>query len=233
MDAMRILVVEDDPNLVGFLVKALEEASYVVDRAGSLADARRLLAAAPYDLVSLDVNLPDGAGLDLLAELRGSGHGMPILVLSSKATAPDRVEGLDRGADDYLAKPFVLDEYLSRVRALLRRGAGRGDPVLRLGEVACDEAAHRVTCRGKDVDLTPKEFAVLRLFLKSPGAVLSRTQVVNSVWRWSFDGYSNVVDVHVSALRRKLKGSGVRFRSVPKVGYVLEEAARGGAGEEE
>ena len=97
--------------------------------------------------------------------------------------------------------------------------------MLRLGAVTCDEAAHRVTCAGKDVDLTPKEFAVLRLFLLSPGTALSRSQVVNAVWKWTFDGYSNVVDVHVSSLRRKMKGSGLRFRAVPKVGYVLEEAA--------
>jgi DNA-binding response OmpR family regulator len=229
---MRILVVEDDPNLAGFLVKALEESSHVSDRAGNLADARRRLAEVRYDLLSLDVNLPDGNGLDFLAEVRGSGHGMPVLMLSSRGASADRVAGLDRGADDYLPKPFELAEFLSRVRALLRRAAGGGDPVLRLGAVACDEAAHRVTCAGKDLDLTPKEFALLRLHLRAPGAVIPRTQVVNAVWKWAFDGYSNVVDVHVSALRKKLKGSGLRFRAVPKVGYVLEEepAAGGGGG---
>ncbi len=220
---MRILVVEDDPGLAPFLVKALEEASHVADRAGSLAEARRRLAETRYDLVSVDVQLPDGSGLGLLAEMRGGGHRAPVLVLSSRATVPERVAGLDAGADDYLAKPFSLDEYLSRVRALLRRTGGQADPVLRMGAIACDESAHRVTCAGKDVDLTPKEFAVLRLFLRSPGAVITRSQVVNSVWKWAFEGYSNVVDVHVSSLRRKLKGSGLRFRSVPKVGYVLEE----------
>ena len=222
---MRILVVEDDPNLAPFLVKALEEASHVADRAGTLAEARRRMSEVRYDMLSLDVQLPDGSGVDLVREVRGSGHAAPILVLSSLGTAADRVAGLDAGADDYLVKPFSLDEYLSRVRALLRRPGGRADPVLRLGSVACDESAHRVTCAGKDVELTPKEFAVLRLFLRSPGTALSRSQVVNSVWKWAFDGYSNVVDVHVSALRKKLKGSGLRFRAVPKVGYVLEEAA--------
>lgn len=225
---MRILVVEDDPGLAPFLVKALEEASHVADRAGSLAEARQRLAETRYDLLSLDVALPDGSGLDLLAEVRGGGTKAPVLVLTSRASVAERVAGLDAGADDYLAKPFSLDEYLSRVRALLRRASGQSDPVLRLARVACDEAAHRVTCDGKEVDLTPKEFAVLRLFLRSPGAALSRSRVVNSVWRWSFDGYSNVVDVHVSSLRRKLKGSGLRFRSVPRVGYVLEEAPAGG-----
>ncbi len=220
---MRILVVEDDGNLAPFLVKALEEASFAADRAPSLAEARRLLAATRYDLVSLDLQLPDGTGIDLLSELRGSGRATPVLVLSSRAAVEDRVAGLDRGADDFLAKPFSLDEYLSRVRALLRRAGGRADPALRLGAVVCDEAARRVTCAGKSVDLTPKEFALLRLFLRSPGAVLSRSQAVNAVWNWSFDGYSNVVDVHVSALRRKLRGSGLRFRSVAKVGYALEE----------
>lgn len=224
---MRILVVEDDSNLAGFLVKALEEASLVPDRAATLAEARRLLGGASYDLVSLDLHLPDGGGLDLLAELRGSGHGMPVLVLSSQSAVADRVAGLDRGADDYLPKPFSLDEYLSRVRALLRRGGGRADPVLRLGAVACDEAAHRVTCGGKEVELTPKEFAMLRLFLRSPGTAISRSQVVNAVWKWTFDGYSNVVDVHVSALRKKLRGSGLRFRAVPRMGYVLEEEPAG------
>jgi len=220
---MRILVLEYDATLAPFLVKALEEASYVVDRAPNLAEARRLMGASPYDLLSLDVQVPDGSGLDFLAEVRGSGHGMPVLVLSSLAEAEDRVRGLDRGADDYLAKPFSLDEYLSRVRALLRRGAGRASPRLALGAVECDEAARRVTCGGKEVDLTPKEFALLRMFLRSPGAVISRTQIVNGVWKWAFDGYSNVVDVHVSSLRKKLRGSGLRFRAVPKVGYTLEE----------
>ena len=229
---MRILVVEDDANLAPFLVKALEEAAYAVDRVPNLAEARRRLSEATYDLVSLDVQLPDGSGLDFLGEVRGSGHGMPVLVLSSLAETEDRVRGLDGGADDYLAKPFSLDEYLSRVRALLRRGGGRASPRLRLGNVECDEAARRVTCAGKDVDLTPKEFSLLRAFLRSPGAALSRTQLVNAVWKWSFDGYSNVVDVHVSGLRRKLKGSGLRFRAVPRVGYALEEDPRA-AGEEE
>lgn len=227
---MRVLVVEDDPNLAPFLVKALGEASHAVDRAGSLAEARRLLGERPYDLLSLDVQLPDGSGLDFLAEVRGSGHSFPVLVLSSRATVKERVAGLDGGADDYLAKPFSLDEYLSRVRALLRRGPGSGNPVLRLGTVECDEAARRVTCAGGAVDLTPKEFAVLRMFLAAPGTVLSRTQVVNAVWQWTFDGYSNVVDVHVSALRRKLRGSRLRFRAVPKVGYVLEEEEGGAPG---
>lgn len=223
MGPMRILVVEDDGNLAPFLARALAEASFAVDRAPTLAEARRLLAGTRYDLVSLDLQLPDGSGIDLLAELRGSGRATPVLVLSSLSGVRDRVQGLDRGADDYLAKPFALDEYLSRIRALLRRAAGRADPALRLGSVVCDEAAHRVTCAGKDVDLTPKEFAVLRLFLRSPGAVLTRSQIVNAVWNWTFDGYSNVVDVHVSSLRRKLRGSGLRFRAAPKVGYALEE----------
>ena len=229
---MRILVVEDDANLGPFLSKALEESSFTVDRVPNLAEARRRLAEAAYDLLSLDVQLPDGSGLDFLAEVRGGGHGMPVLMLSSRAETEDRVRGLDGGADDYLAKPFALDEYLSRVRALLRRGAGRASTRLRLGAVECDEAAHRVTCAGKDVELTPKEFALLRMFLRSPGAALSRSQIVNAVWKWAFDGYSNVVDVHVSALRKKLRGSGLRFRAVPRVGYALEEAPVAG-GEEE
>ncbi|MCK6480001.1 MAG: response regulator transcription factor [Planctomycetaceae bacterium] len=230
---MRVLLVEDDPSLGGFLLKALGEAGHAADRAGTLAEGRRLLAERTYDLLSLDLVLPDGSGLDFLAEVRGSGRSLPVLVLSSRATTPERVAGLDRGADDFLAKPFSLDEYLSRIRALLRRGGGRPDPVLRLGAVECDEAARRVSCAGRPVELTPKEFALLLLFLRSPGAVLSRTQVVNSVWQWTFDGYSNVVDVHVSSLRRKLQGSGLRFRSVPRVGYVLEEAAPGAAAEGE
>jgi DNA-binding response OmpR family regulator len=229
---MRILVVEDDANLGPFLAKALEESSFTVDRVPNLAEARKRVAEAAYDLLSLDVQLPDGSGLDFLAEVRGSGHGMPVLMLSSRAETEDRVRGLDGGADDYLAKPFALDEYLSRVRALLRRGAGRASPRLRLGNIECDEAAHRVTCAGREVELTPKEFALLRMFLRSPGAALSRSQIVNAVWKWAFDGYSNVVDVHVSALRKKLRGSGLRFRAVPRVGYALEEAPDAG-GEEE
>jgi len=229
---VRVLVVEDDPALGGFLEKALVESGYAADRAPTLAEGRRLLAERTYDLLSLDLVLPDGGGLDFLAEVRGGGRSLPVLVLSSRASVPEKVAGLDRGADDFLAKPFSLDEYLSRVRALLRRGWSRPDPVLRLGAVECDEAARRTVGAGRPVDLTPKEFALLALFLRSPGAVLTRSQVVNSVWQWTFDGYSNVVDVHVSALRRKLKGGGLRFRSVPRVGYVLEEDGGGDPGEE-
>ena len=122
---MRILLVEDDANLAPFLVRALEEASFVVDRAPNLAEARRLLAASTYDLLSLDVQLPDGSGLDFLAEVRGTGLATPAIVLSSLGEVDDRVRGLDRGADDYLPKPFALEEYLSRVRSLLRRGSAR------------------------------------------------------------------------------------------------------------
>jgi len=231
---MRILVVEDDPDLGPFLVRALEEASHAADRARTLEEARGRLKERPYDLVSLDVTLPDGSGLDLLREIRAAGHSFPVLVLTSRGEVRQKVEGLDRGADDYLLKPFALDEYLSRVRALLRRGGARPDPILRLGGITCDEAAHRVTVSGREVALTPKEFSLLAMFLRSPGVAISRSQAVNSVWKWSFDGYSNVVDVHVSALRRKLRGSGVRFRAVPGVGYLVEEetAATAGGGDE-
>jgi two-component system OmpR family response regulator len=226
---MRILLVEDDGQLGGFLEKALGEASHVVERARTLAVAREFLRDRPYDLVSMDVSLPDGSGLDMVREMRDGGSTTPILVLTSHGETSRRVEGLDSGADDYLIKPFALEEYLSRVRALLRRGGGRRDPVLRLGTVACDDAARRVTVDGREVNVTPKEFALLRLFLAAPGVVQSRTQVVHAVWRWTFDGYSNVVDVHVSSLRKKLKGGGIRFRSVPRVGYVLEAAVEGDA----
>jgi DNA-binding response OmpR family regulator len=230
---MRILVVEDDSILAPFLVKALEEASYAVDRAATAAEARRSLAEGVHDLVTLDVVLPDGSGLDLLGEIRASGRPLPVLMLTSRSSVADRVEGLDRGADDYLVKPFALEEFLSRVRVLLRRGRTAGAPVLSLGTVSCDEVAHRVTVADRPVDLTPKEYALLRLLLQSPGVVLGRSRIVNAVWNWSFEGYSNVVDVHVSALRKKLRGSGLRIRSVPRVGYVLEEEPGGDAGEPE
>ncbi len=219
-------MVEDDAALGPFLERALVEASFAVDRARALHDARDFLVQGEYDLISLDLSLPDGSGMEFLRWLRAEGRTMPVLILSSHSDTRRRVEGLDGGADDYLVKPFSLDEYLSRVRALLRRGGGgRQETVHRLGKVTCDPAARRVTVSGAEVSLTPKEFAVLQMFLASPGAVLSRTQIVNSVWRWNFDGFSNVVDVHVSALRRKLRGSGIRFRSVPRVGYLLEEIA--------
>jgi two-component system OmpR family response regulator len=230
---MRILVVEDDRNLAPFLVRALEEAGHAAVNAPSLAGARERLREERFDLVSLDLSLPDGPGLPFLRELRAAGAAYPVLLLTSRAAVGDRVEGLDAGADDYLVKPFALEEYLGRVRALLRRassGGGDGGTVLRLGTVECDERTLRVRVAGRAVDLTPRELALLREFLRAPGAALARTILVNRVWNYAFDGYSNVVDVHVSSLRRKLAGGGVRFRAVPRVGYALEEEAGPGGG---
>jgi DNA-binding response OmpR family regulator len=201
---MRILVVEDDRKVAGFVEQGLKEEGYVVDLARDGEEATMLAHVNDYDAVLLDVVLPKKNGFQVAAELRREGRNTPILMLTSRDAPEDVVRGLDAGADDYLSKPFRFDELLARIRALHRRGGAERLDVLRYGAVTLDRLRHVATVDDQRLDLTPKEFQLLEYFLLHAEEVVRRTTLLEKVWDMHFDPESNVVDVHVGNLRRKL-----------------------------
>lgn len=220
---MKILIVEDQRKVGNFVEKALAEQNYVARVAGSCAAARDVLAESPYDVVVLDLGLPDGDGLELLREWRESGVDTPILILSARDAVEDRISGLNLGADDYLPKPFSVDELIARIRSLLRRHSTSKTTVFVHGPIRLDLVSHTVTCDGKKVDLTNREFALLELFLQNPNRLLTRTFIAEKVWEASYDLETNLIDVYVRRLRRKLEMSPDRplIRTVRGSGYQL------------
>ncbi|MBI3724815.1 response regulator transcription factor, partial [bacterium] len=194
---MRVLLVEDEPNVAAFVKKGLAEEGFSVDHAKNREDGLHMGTRESYDVLVVDRRLPDGDGVDLVREVRGRGVGTPILVLSALADLEARVAGLDAGADDYLAKPFAFTELVARVRALLRRGRAPLPAVLKAGDLELDPAKRKVLSNGARLDLTPREFALLHLFLRYKGATLSRTTIGEHVWDYNFDSFSNVIDVYV------------------------------------
>ena len=222
---MRLLVVEDEVKLANLLRRGLEEEGYAIDTAADGGEALWLAQENPYDAVVLDVMLPDVDGFEVCRRLRASGRWAPVLMLTARDSVPDRVEGLDAGADDYLTKPFSLDELFARVRALLRRGRSERPPVLVVGDLLLDPATRRVARGDRDIDLTPKEFGLLELFLRHPDEVLSRTRILEHVWDFAYDGDSNVVDVYVRYLREKVDRPFGResIETVRGAGYRLGE----------
>jgi two-component system OmpR family response regulator/two-component system response regulator QseB len=224
---MRILVVEDDAGIALGLRTSLQQRGYAVDVCGTLASAWAALRSEPFDLVLLDLGLPDGDGGSLLQRVRQSqapSGGLPppltpVLIMTAREQVADRISGLNLGADDYLVKPFDLDELEARMRALLRRSAGRAHPLLVHGDLVIDPAAHTVLRAGQPVELTPREFALLQLLLESRGRVLSRQQLEARLYSWQDAVGSNTVEVHVHHVRRKL-GDGV-IQTVRGVGYFI------------
>ncbi len=225
---MKILVVEDDRKVAGFIEQGLREEGYVVDVAPDGEQATMLAHVYEYDLLVLDVMLPKKTGLQVAAELRREGRATPILMLTARDTTEDVVRGLDAGADDYLTKPFKFDELLARVRALVRRGGASRTELLRYGPVELDRLKHKVRVDGKRLDLTPKEFQLLEHFLLRPEDVIRRTELLEKVWDLHFDPESNVVDVHVGNLRRKLReAAGTDLvQTVRGVGFRLQSPDR-------
>jgi two-component system, OmpR family, response regulator len=201
---MRVLVVEDEPAMAAVLRRGLAENGMAVDVAETGAEASWLIADQPYDAVVLDRGLPDGDGLDLLESWRGSARWVPVLVLTALDAVPDRVAGLDLGADDYLVKPFAFPELLARLRVLCRRGTSPRPAVLQAGDLRLDPATRRVTRGDVPLRLTPREYALLECLLRHPDQVLSKTELVQLVWDYAFDLDSNVVEVHMGNLRRKI-----------------------------
>jgi two-component system OmpR family response regulator len=228
---MRVLVVEDEVKMAGLLKRGLEEEGYAVDVARTGSEAVWLGTESPYDAIVLDVMLPDVDGFEVCRQLRAGGRWAPVLMLTARDAVPDRVAGLDAGADDYLTKPFSFTELFARLRALVRRGANERPAVLRSGDLALDPATKRVTRGGAAVDLTPKEFSLLEYFLRHTGEVLTRSRIIEHVWDFAYDGDSNVVDVYVRYLREKVdRPFGRRsIETVRGTGYRLREEPRDGA----
>jgi DNA-binding response OmpR family regulator len=224
---MKILVVEDDRKVAGFIEQGLKEEGYVVDVAPDGDEATMLAHVYDYDVILLDVVLPKKSGFQVATELRREGRRTPILMLTSRDATEDVVRGLDAGADDYLAKPFRFDELLARIRALHRRGGAERLEVLTFGPISLDRLRHAVTVRDRPFELTPKEFQLLEFFLLHPEEVVRRTTLLEKVWDMHFDPESNVVDVHVGNLRRKLAAAAGEqlIQTVRGVGFSLRRAA--------
>ena len=220
---MRILVVEDQPLIGKAIKKGLTEEAYAVDLVTSLVDGIHFANEFEYDTLILDLMLPDGSGLELLTSLRKSGRHIPVIILTAKDTIEDKIEGFNLGTDDYLAKPFVFEELLSRVRALTRRKYQLYTDVLEAGPLKLDAMARSLTSNGSPVLLTAKEFAVLELFLVRKSHILSRDKIAAHIYSEESEQGSNVIDVFINKLRRKLESAGASdlIETVRGEGYVI------------
>lgn len=220
---MRILVVEDEKRIADFLGRGLQGAGYAVDVASDGATALQFTHDTDYDLIILDLMLPDMDGLKVLERVRGRRNGPPVLILSARGAVDDRVKGLETGADDYLTKPFAFVELLARVRALLRRGQPAPEK-LQVADLAMDCARRKVIRGSENIDLAPKEFGILEYMMRNKGRPLSRTMIVEHVWDMDYDGLTNIVDVYIRHLRSKIDD---RFpqkliHTVRGIGYMIE-----------
>ena len=226
---MRVLVIEDHARMAELIKRGLRGSAFAVDVAGTGERAVSLASANDYDAVVLDLVLPDLDGFEVLRRLRTLGRRMPVLVLTARDAIDDRVRGLDGGADDYLTKPFAFAEFLARIRALIRRGPLAGPAKLSVSDLTLDPAAHEVRRGETPIQLTPKEFALLQLFMRRPGVVLSRELLIEHAWDMAYDGDSNIVDVYVRYLRQKIdRPFGRRsIETVRGLGYRLRNDANG------
>lgn len=224
---MRILVVEDEEKVANFIVKGLQQSAYTVDHAATGEDALYMASSAPYHAVVLDIMLPGIDGFEVVRRLRESGFGAPVLALTARGNLEDRVQGLDAGCDDYLPKPFAFDELLARLRALLRRNATQRPLRLEYAGLTLDPVTRVVTRDGRPIELTNKEYALLEMLLRHPEQVLTRTALTEAVWGYHFDNSSNVLEVYMNFLRKKIDHAFDQklLHTVRGVGYVLRTGA--------
>ncbi len=221
---MKVLVVEDDKHVAGFLEMGLREDGYAVDVAHDGEDGSMKAFVYDYDLIVLDLMLPKKNGYELAAELRREGRSVPILILTARDATDDIVRGLDLGADDYLTKPFAFEEFLARARALIRRGGAKHTEFLQRGDIKLDRLKHKAWRGDRELKLTPREFQLLEHFILKPEQVIRRTELLEKVWDLQFDPGSNVVDVHIGNLRRKLtlQGESQVIETIWGVGFMLK-----------
>ncbi len=220
---MRILIVEDEQDLQNILVKRLKAEHYSVDACGNGRDALDYIAMASYDLIVLDIMIPGIDGLEVLRRMRDERNTTPVLLLTAKDAIEDRVKGLDSGADDYLVKPFAFDELLARIRVLMRRQTGSTSNVFEMADLVVDCNTHKVTRQGKAIELSSKEFAILEYMIRNKEVVLTRDKIEQHVWNYEYEGGSNIVDVYIRYLRKKIdSGFDVKLiHTVRGAGYVL------------
>ena len=220
---MRILVVEDEPKVASFIRRALEEESYAVDVCADGQKGLDWAQSVDYDLVILDLMLPGIPGLELLKQLRRSGVKTPVVILTARSEVDQRVKGLDAGADDYLTKPFAIEELLARARALLRRAGGAPTGILEVDDLVLNPVTREVTRAGQRIDLTTKEYALLEYMMRNAGRVLTRPMITEHVWDLDFDTFTNVIDVYISYLRNKIDRGREHslIQTVRGSGYVM------------
>ena len=221
---MRLLVVEDQKDLNEIIVRKLTNEHYSVDACYTGNDALDFIRCAEYDGIILDIMLPGITGIGVLREMRASGNNTPVLLLTAMGTVEDRVAGLDAGADDYLVKPFDFNELLARVRAIVRRGGERAGNVMTSGDLTLDSASRTVTRGGQEIKLTAKEFDILEYLMQNQGRVLSRDKLSNPIWNYDYDGGSNVIDVYMYHLRRKIDRDfdEKKIQTVKGAGYMIK-----------
>lgn len=226
---MQILIVEDDPRISSFLVKGLRSEGYATSAALNASEAEYLVDTqlATIDLVLLDIGLPDDSGLEVLRQLRSRDHLLPVIILTARVDVADKVRGLDLGANDYVTKPFSFDELLARIRAALRSAEQPSSTQLVVGDLRLDLLTKVASRAGRHIELAPREWALLELFMRHPTHVLSRTRILSAVWEYSFEPGSNVVDVYVGYLRRKINRDGLMplIQTVRGAGYRLVDSA--------
>jgi two-component system OmpR family response regulator len=221
---MRLLVVEDEPKVASAMRRGLRHHGYAVDISTDGVDALSMATEYEYDVIVLDLMIPGIDGVDVCTELRSRGRWAPVLMLTARSSVQDRVRGLDAGADDYMAKPFAFNELLARVRSLTRGRTGERPVELQVADIILDPVCHLVQRDGNEVELSPREFALLEFLMHRAGEVVTRSEILEHVWDYGYDGVSNVVNVCVGHLRKKLETPSRRalIRTVRGVGYVLE-----------
>lgn len=222
---MRVLIVEDEKKVAGFIKKGLEEETFAVDVAHDGEEGFHMGEQNEYDLIILDLMLPVMDGIEVLSELRKKKVSTPILLLTAKGAVEDKVLGLNKGADDYLTKPFAFSELLARVRVLLRRGKTETKTVLKVDDLTLDLVSHKVKREDEEIELTGKEYSLLEYFMRNPGKVLTRTMIAEHVWDYNFDTFTNVIDVYVNHLRKKIDKNFSKklLHTLRGVGYIMKE----------